>query len=598
MSAGSRDGRISSLLVDESFAVQDDRFVERVRLIAAPPYLASLADRWKKDPRPWARRQIFEYLALPLNRPGHHPLVRRLFKQAEANHDHELLASFLVAFDRLVRRQRRTRYRYDYQTRRSWQDELLVSPRDSILAVAKGRAARNPRTGAWISIPGRPRIPNPGRLFSYPTRNYLRRRAWRYFRRLGFQRPEQYPQAAAAALALYRDADLAAGENILDNRSLMHIAFRRSPVLHFSRTSVQIADGQSLGALAAAPQFENLWKKPESAAVLLNLVTQANSRLVRVWTIQLLERDHAIALQSISVEHLFALLDHPDQEVQQFGAGLLGTISGVDTWPITTWLALLETRSITALATICEAMKQRVGPERLSLDQCVTLACARATPVAGLGLSWLTSRPAAGPDDRAAVTRLAGVRCQAVGRAAAEYALSILGSPQAYHVDGVSPFFDSLNEQVRRGAWQWLTPSSSGYDDAALWSRLLETPYDDVRIRLVEELNTRTRELAGPAALNRQDLSTVWLTVLLGIHRGGRAKLTALRQISRAIAEQPARAERLLPVLAVAIRSVRPPEARAGLSAILSAVAVRPELEQLLARLIPELKLTATGVES
>ena len=46
------------------------------------------------------------------------------------------------------------------------------------------------------------------------------------------------------------------------------------------------------------------------------------------------------------------------------------------------------------------------------------------------------------------------------------------------------------------------------------------------------------------------------LTVLLGVHRGGRAKLKSLRQISEAIAEQLDRADRLMPVLAVAIRSV------------------------------------------
>ena len=94
------------------------------------------------------------------------------------------------------------------------------------------------------------------------------------------------------------------------------------------------------------------------------------------------------------------------------------------------------------------------------------------------------------------------------------------------------------------GPWEWLTPASPGYDDAALWSRLLETPYDDVRLRLVEELNKRTRKTEGPTALKRQDLSMVWTTVLLGVHRGGRAKLKALRQISEAIAEHPDRAER------------------------------------------------------
>lgn len=191
--------------------------------------------------------------------------------------------------------------------------------------------------------------------------------------------------------------------------------------------------------------------------------------------------------------------------------------------------------------------------------------------------------------------RLANLQCDAVGREVAEHALSILGSASSYRMEEVSPFFDSLNAQVRQGAWAWLTPTSAGYGDAALWSRLLESPYDDVRIRLVEELNKRTLASSAPSALKRQDLSAVWTMVLLSVHRGGRAKLTALRQISQAIADEPDRADQLLPVLAVAIRSVRPPEARAGLAAILSAVAVRPELEATLAQWLPELRLTPTG---
>jgi hypothetical protein len=597
MSAGSKDSQVSTLLVDESFATEDDRFVDRVRMVTAHKYLAALADRWKKDPRPWARDQIFQYLALPFDRAGHHPLVKRLFKQAEASRDHELMAAFLVAFDRLVRRQRRMWDRYNYQTRQWWQEEQLFAPRDQILASVERRGFINPITGERINIsPFVPRIPKHGRLFSYKTREYLRRRAWRYFRRMVFQRPVEYTHAVAAAMALYRDGDMDRGENILDNWSLMHIAFRRSPVLGFKRTKVEVADGRSLGELAAAPQFEDLWKKPESAALLLILVTHANSRLVRVWAIQLLKRHHAPALQAITVQQLLALLDHADQDVQQFGAGLLETLSGVDNWQVVTWLELLQTRSITALATICQAMNQRVRPERLSLEQCVALASARATPVARMGLSWLRSRPVTGSPDRATIGRLADVQCDAVGAEVTEYALSILGSAQAYRMEDVSPFFDSLNAQVRRGAWQWLTPTSPGYDDPALWSRLLETPYDDVRLRLVEELNKRTRENDGPAALRRQDLSMVWTTVLLGVHRGGRAKLKALRQISRAIAEQPDRAEALVAVLAVAIRSVRPPEVRAGLAAILSAVLARPDLEATLARCIPELRLSAVGV--
>ncbi len=49
------------------------------------------------------------------------------------------------------------------------------------------------------------RVPRHGLLFSYRTRYYLRRRAWRYFRRMGFATPDAYPAAIAAALRRYRD---------------------------------------------------------------------------------------------------------------------------------------------------------------------------------------------------------------------------------------------------------------------------------------------------------------------------------------------------------------------------------------------------------
>jgi hypothetical protein len=591
MGADSKDNQISTVLVDESFATQDDQFIDRLRKVSAIKYLAALADRWKKDPRPWARAQIFRYLALPLDRPGHHPIVKRLFKQAEANNDHQLVAAFLVAFDRLVRRQRRLRYDYNFQTRQSTREEELLAPRDQILAGKRDRKARDPRTGKPVIIPTVSRVPKGGRLFSYRTRGYLRRRAWRYFRRLGFQKPAEYPAAVARALLAYRDDDVATGENILDNWSLVHIAFRRSAVLQFLRTRVEVAEGRSLGELAAAPQFEELWQRSESAALLLDLLTQANSRLVRVWATQLLKRLHAQTLATIDAQQLLALLNHFDPDVQQFGASILATHSGIDSWPVTTWLRLLETQNMTALATICQAMNARVKPERLSVAQCVDLTCARATPVARLGLSWLKARLVSIEADRAAIARLSEAKCEAVGAEIAAYALSILGMPPAYQAHEVVAFFDSLNAQVRKGAWDWLGPQSPGYDDATLWSRLLETPYDDVRLRLVEELHKRTQRAGGPAVLAHQDLTGVWTAVLLGIHRGGRSKLKALRQISQAIAEQPERAETLLPVLAVAIRSVRLPEARAGLASILSAVAARPELEAMLARYVPELRL-------
>src|SRR5690348_12829204 len=99
MASNSQNDRGSMLLVEECFATQDAGFLDALRQVDSPKLLAAFADRWKRDPRPWAREQIFAYLDLPLNCPGHQPVVKRLFKDAEERKDDELMGAFLVAFD-------------------------------------------------------------------------------------------------------------------------------------------------------------------------------------------------------------------------------------------------------------------------------------------------------------------------------------------------------------------------------------------------------------------------------------------------------------------------------------------------------------------
>src|SRR5690349_10606831 len=120
------------MLAEEYFANEDDLFLETLRQVNQVKTLAGFADRWKRDPRPWARQQIFTYLAQPLNCPGHQPIVKRLFKHAEENKDHELMAAFLVAFDRQVRREIRMKRKWDFESRTVLEEERLVRPRDVI----------------------------------------------------------------------------------------------------------------------------------------------------------------------------------------------------------------------------------------------------------------------------------------------------------------------------------------------------------------------------------------------------------------------------------------------------------------------------------
>lgn len=581
----------------ECFDRQDDRFVAAVRDLHDPVQLAELADRWKRDTRPWAREQGLAYLRLPLDCFGHEPLVKRMFKQAEAEGDDEWLAAFLVAFDRLIRRVRRTRWRYDPQTRSSWQEEVVQTPRDA-LRQARTRSARDPRTGRSVTVTVQ--ATPAGRLFSYRTRYHLRRRAWRYFRRLGFQRPADYVAAICRALADYEDDDLNRGEHLLECWGLMHACFAEHPALEFAATRISVKPGGALSELSPAPAFSSLWADASAAPRLLSLLSAARSGLVRGWAIQLLRRAHAARLREFDVSLLVPLLLHSSADVRQFAAEAFNESERLKTISLEEWLSLLKANDPLVLALVCDAMRRHVSGDGLSLEQAVTLACAKAAPVARLGLDLVRERPATSVDERAALADLAEAQCPALAAEITTFALRAFSQPETYDRDAVTRFFDGALAEMRAAAWSWLAPESPGYGDAALWSRLCETPYDDVKLRLIEALDRRAAVSSPAASLSKrsdeappcdEELAGLWCSVLLGVHRGGRQKQRAIAQLGRALEQSPQQAESLLPVLAVALRSLRAPERRAALAAFVTALERRPELEAKAARFLPELNL-------
>jgi hypothetical protein len=570
--AGEREQprRGSFLLLDEYYAAGNDSFLDELCAITESKKLAGFVDRWKNDPRPWARERIFDYLDRPMTTPGHNVVVKRLYKQAEQKRDTQVIAAFVHAIDVLVRRARKTRYQWDWNTRESWTEEVLVTPRDALL----------PTYG-----------PKKGKLFSYRTRYYLRRRAWRYIRRLGFQRPQDYVGAAAGALARYTDADFAKGEHILDSWCLLSICYRKSEALAFGPNHVRLAEGSSLNDLTPAPKFLKLWQEFSAGEVLWNLLAVARSKLVRVWCMQMLREHQAEFVRGISPDKLLPLFESSDDQVQQFAAALLEASAELPRLPIKSWLKLLETKNPSALATICQLMLKYVTADRLDLQQLISMTTSAPAPVANLGLAFLKRRPIASAADRLAVSELAAAQCEAVAGNIAAYGLSVVGAKEVYDVTLVARFFDALLKPTRVSAWAWLTPECAGYSDAALWSRLIETPYEDVRLNLVTILQERAK-LPGAGI---DELVPVWTAVLLGIHRGGRHKIKALHQISRAISEHPEAAEKLLPVIAVAIRSVRPAEARVGIAAVVQAVEQNGNLREPASRVIGELQFVSEG---
>ena len=574
-------------MLDEYFAESDDRFVGLLLTIQEPLKLAAVTERWKVDPRPWARKMLWAYLDAPWQTRGHNVVVKRLYKQAERTQDLEIVAAFAHRFDCLVRRELRLRWHWDSATSESSTSTELVLPRNGLPGQRPGTKA--PR---W-------QVAHPGSvLFSARTRYYLRRRAMRVLRHLAFRDPERYVTTSVQMLRRYRDDDLANGANILDSWSLLQTCYRTHPALEFGRDHVQVVEGHTLQELTPAPRHLDAWRTEHAVEQLWQLLTTARSRLVTTWSIAMLQQEHAGFLAKLSAEQVRALFTCENEELETFGVALLRERQDLGSWTLDDWLPLLHVDSLTVQQAICDLMQQHIAPERFQLSQVRQLALAMASPIASLGLTLLRARSDLHTEPQTLVD-LSRARCLAVAEELASIALSVLGQREHYQLDQVIRFFDAPVSPVRTAAWTWLQQGGidadhPGQTDPALWSRLLESPHESERLRLVRALTERC-DLPGVDVTN---LVPLWSAVLLGIHRGGRHKLQALHQLSRAASANPEHVEQLLPVFAVAVRSVRAPEARVGLAALVAAVERLPSLREPVLRTFPELRFVSNGATS
>ena len=633
----------------------DPLFVRELRRITDADRLGAFAPRWYADRRPAARRFLLDYLDEPLNAYRHEALVKRLFKLAEKSGDDEVMARFLVLFDRSVRRVVGRRYRsqtravssdaeadavaaawraagttvYFQGTSASWggraitstnradlsrirlvmrhwtEDALVMPPGMTMPRPARLFHARRVPFGAPAEqLRGKVRTgPSPllddlravyeqRRLFSVATRRYLQRRAWRYFRGLGKKQPERYVAAIARALVCYRDEDVPDGAALLDNWGLMHALFHHSPVVAAEKRGWQPAPGRSLAELEPAPIFEPLWR--EAPGVLVRLVREARCRPVRQWAVRLVRRDHDAVLRALPPDELVAWLGHADPEVASLAAELLRALPDLSPLGAGRLVGLLDEPHPETVEIVCGLLADRLKPESVSLEQAARLAAARPLPVARLGFAWLRTKTPSGPDECALLLGLVEAESEPLRPEIVRWLRGVLGASPEFRPAWVLEYLDSRHADVRAEGWAWLESDPRVSGDVDLWQRLLESPYDDVRLRLVAALEERVARGAPRPERGRLDPELVrfrWASVLLNVRRGGRSKPAVVGQVVRRLGEHPAEADVLLPVLAAALRSVRGPEWRAGLAGVVRAAEQDPELRALVERTFPELKL-------
>lgn len=558
-------------------------FVEAVRRVANAKELAPFAETWYTDTRIEARRLLTAYLDRPLNAVRHEPLVKRLLKFADNAGDDVVMARFLVALDRSVRRRLTTQRTWDYRTRTWVETPQVVTPNDTELT----------RDDNFVPSPWFQKNREPftaGKfLFSVKTRNYLRRRAWRYFRKLGRKTPDRYVPAVSVALKLYTDADVPDGLSLLDNWGLVHVLFHHSPTLVAKPTGWRVAPNGSLARLQPDPIFRKLWLR--SPDPILDLVNTAKCRPVRVWAVQMLKRHFPEVLTKLPVETLLAWLESSVPELNDLAAELLEKATGLERIPVERWLMLVETAPAGVLDRICELIGRLVKPEQVGFAQAVRMAMTRPVPLARLGQRWLTGKRPANEDEVRSLFGLREAEAEPLRGELVRWACRVLSEQPGFRPVWVLEFLDSRHDEVREVGWEWLQTEPRARDDVTVWQRLLESPYDNIRIRLVGLLEDRARDRKPGDDFSPERVRFLWASVLLNIHRGGRAKPFVVRQIMDRLGRKPDEAGELLPIVAAALRSTRGPEFRAGLAGVAGFVAKHPQHRSAIDHAFPEMKL-------
>ncbi|MBX7115156.1 MAG: hypothetical protein K1X64_12575 [Myxococcaceae bacterium] len=570
----------SHLLINEFFAVGDERFVPEVLELRDASKLKSLGEMWVNDRRAFARTALLRYVDQGgVDKNSHRALAKLIFKTAEKNQDDELMAHLLVAFDRFANRRMVTRTQYDWNTRTTTTFTALL--KEQSLVRRRPKSLKN--VPAW-----RRSFYEQNHRFSLVTRRYLQRRAWRYFRKLAWSDGARYIRSLSAALKLYPEESLDKPVRLLDSWGLMHALYWGANTLNRDPAGVDVASGKNLKDLAPAPYKPELWK--DHFDTLLELFLRAKSNTVRQWALMLIRKEHLARLKSLPIETVRVLLRHERADAQELGAELLAAVTGLESMPVNEWVSFLKLENQNALTLIVQLVKKYVTPERLKLGQCVELARSPIAPVATLGFEWAKARPVQGEADLDALLPIAEAGVKTVRQPATEWLAGLILLNESPRMpERVRELLDSPFDDVRNQALRLMQQDKRFGESPLLWAAMAESPWSEVRDAMVAQLSERQ------AIYTPETLRAVWATSLLAIHRGGRAKRAVAVQVADRIISMQGEADALLPLLAIALRSIRAPERRQALAHLARATLRVPALRTKVEALLPELKLSTEG---
>src|SRR5262249_39395269 len=258
-----------------------------------------------------------------------------------------------------------------------------------------------------------------------------------------------------------------------------------------------------------------------------------------------------------------------DPEVVALAVEWLREAEGLASVGAERWLAVAEAASPAALADLAEIMARQIAPGRIALGDAARLAAGRPVPMARLRLGWLKARTRNNDAERRSLLVLLEAQAEPLRPEILAWLRAVLASAPEFHSEWVLEFLDSRHEDARAEGMSWFRTEPRARDDVTLWQHLLESPHDDVRLALARDLEARLAQADGAPdlslALDPDRLRLLWASVLLNVRRGSRVKPRVVDQVARRLALRPEEAELLLPLLGVALRSLRGPERKAAL---------------------------------
>jgi hypothetical protein len=573
----------SWLRLEQQFEDGDAAFVEEIRRIHDAEKLGRFASKWMADHRASSRTLLLAYLDLPLNTYRHEALVKRLFKLAEKAGDDIVMGAFFVAMDRSVARAKMVRTRYEWTTRTVVSHSVIIIPRGTTLSKKERRFP--------FYLPIRKVAKEEGqRLFSVVTRHYLRRRAWRYFRNIAKADAPRYIRAMLELLFRYTELDAVDGLAMIDKSGLMRILFGKSDVIEFSGRHWGLRDGKTLAELKPAPPFLESWIS--SPTTLLQLLKRARCIVVRQWCIEMIQSHAPQALDALSLEELLQLLEEEEPAVAALAFGSIRRHPQLQSLSVKHWISILQRTSHGNLADLIEIFRDSKDVTTIEFLDAIMLAKCPPYPLAHLGTTVLETKSCDSAEVCAAWLSLANANCETIRPQLVELIRRKVGPTSWFDSHTVLALMDSKFSDVRDKAWEWFAAEPRIANDYALWGKILETPYDDIKVRMLIHLQkyepahvrVERHEHVTPGLLR-----SLWAATLLNTQRSSRYKPMALSQIVQRLESHRDEWDEWFPLLCVSIRSSRVAEWRTGMVGLVRLLRDRPELRERVQKEFPQL---------